>query len=133
MSRGMSKARERELRKELLRARAAVERQDVRRHACGVAQDLSPSALVRSVVPKSLSSGQVGSVLWEGAGLLGRYPFLVSSLSGLLSGRGRLGRRLLRMTLGAATAWQVLRVVKSRSASHNTAATRTGAQRRSGS
>lgn len=113
MSSTLSRARERALRKELLRARAAVERQSLRKSTCDVAHDISPSALVRSVVPRSLSSGKgVGAALVQGARFLSRYPFLVSTLSGLLSGRGRSRTRLLKAGVGVVAAWQLLKLLK---------------------
>jgi hypothetical protein len=109
----LSRARERALRKELLRARAAVERQSLRKSACDVVNDISPAALVRSVVPRSLSLGKgAGAVLMQGARFLSRYPFLVSTLSGLLSGRGRPHTRLLKAGAGVVAAWQLVKLLK---------------------
>lgn len=115
MKSAMSHARERALRKELLQARAAVERQSLRRATCALVHGFSPAALLGSMVPKSLSGKSVGSALVQGARFLSRYPFLLSSLSGLFSGRGRSKARLLKAGVGAVTVWQVIRLFNSRS------------------
>lgn len=114
MSKRMSRAEARELRIELLRARAAIERQNLRKYSAGLVNDLSPGNLVRGVLPRGLGEGGAGNLLMQGVGLLTRYPFLVSSVTGLLSGRGRgkVGKRLFRALLGGLLGWQALRMAR---------------------
>lgn len=113
MSSNLSRTRERALRKDLLRARAAVERQSLCKSACELVNDISPAALIRTVMPRALSSGKgAGALLMQGARFLTRYPFLLSSLSSLLSGRGRSRNRLLKAGIGIATVWQVVKMLK---------------------
>lgn len=114
MSKRMSRAEARELRIELLRARAAIERQNLRKYSAGLVNDLSPGNLVRGVLPRGLGEGGASNLLMQGVGLLTRYPFLVSSVTGLLSGRGRgkAGKRLFRALLGGLLGWQALRMAR---------------------
>ncbi|HCN73394.1 MAG TPA: hypothetical protein DIS96_17475 [Pusillimonas sp.] len=113
MSSNLSRTRERALRKDLLRARAAVERQSLRKSACEVVSDISPAALIRTVMPRALSSGKgAGASLMQGARFLTRYPFLLSSLSSLLPGRGGSRSRLLKVGVGVFTVWQLVKMLK---------------------
>ncbi|HLS51994.1 MAG TPA: hypothetical protein VK032_08365 [Burkholderiaceae bacterium] len=102
---------ERHVRIELLRARAALEREAFAEQVCGVASQLTPSSLLQRVLPRSLRSvsGQSGLLL-GGLRLLRQYPFLLSGVSTLL-GRGALLRRrgLLQSALGVVLLWQLFR------------------------
>lgn len=114
MSQRLSRAEERELRIELLRARAAIERQNLRKYSCHIVEDVTPGNLLKGLLPSVLGSGGASNFLMQGVGLLTRYPFLVSSFTGLISGsrKGRSSRRLLRTVVGAVLGWQVLRVAR---------------------
>ena len=66
-----------------------------------------------STMSRSLSSGKgAGAALMQGARFLSRYPFLVSTLSGLFSGRGRSRTRLLKAGVGVVAAWQMVKLLK---------------------
>lgn len=110
----LSRAQSRELRLELLRARAAIERQNLRKYSGQLANDLAPGNLVKSMLPAGLTTGRTSDTLLQGAGLLARYPFLLSTLTGLFSGakRGRASRRVLRVVVGVALGWQALRLAR---------------------
>ena len=110
----LSRARSRELRIELLRARAAIERQNLCKYSGQLVDDLMPGNLVKGMLPARFSTGNITDVLVQGAGLLTRYPFLLSSVMGLFSGarRGRTGRRVLRLVVGVAVGWQALRLAR---------------------
>ncbi|MFA7624061.1 MAG: hypothetical protein WCY47_03825 [Pusillimonas sp.] len=117
----MSRMQARELRIELLRARAAIERQNLRKYSAQLSDDLKPGNLVRGMLPASLAEGSTSGVLVQGAGLLARYPFLLSALSGLFSasGRGRSSRRLLRVVVGVALGWQALKLARPKKSANN--------------
>src|SRR5690606_2628315 len=99
---------ERQLRIELLRARSAIERQTLGRSACELAGSLTPSAIFKSLLPRSVARTRPSDVLVQGLGLLRKYPFLLSSLSTLASGVGK-RRRWWRVAAGALLSWQVAR------------------------
>ena len=115
MAKKISRAEAREMRLELLRARAAIERQNLRKYSGQVAEDLAPGSLVKGLLPAGIAGlgrGGAVDVLAQGAGLLARYPFLLSTFTGLLSSRGRSGRKWLGVVVGAALGWQALRIVR---------------------
>jgi len=101
-------SREREIKIELLRARAAIERQTLRNSLHHLGQDLQPSALLRSLLPSSVGRKRPTDWLFQGVGLMKRYPFLVSTVSALFSGV-RKRHRLLRMGAGLLLSWQLAR------------------------
>ena len=109
----MSKARMnakqlRDVRKDMLRARAQVERHALARSTQRLAGELSPGALVRSLVPSRLSSKQPSDWLLDGVGLLRRYPYLVSAASTVFSGLHR-RRRLWRIGASLLLGWALAR------------------------
>lgn len=108
-----SAARLREVRIELLRARAALERQTLGTSIRHLGQDLKPSALLRSLLPGSVSRKRPTDWLFQGLSLMRRYPFMVSTVSALLSGVRR-RRRLLRVAAGLLLSWQVARNMSDR-------------------
>lgn len=115
MAKKISRAEARELRLELLRARAAIERQNLRKYSGQVADDIAPGNLLKGLLPSGLGElgrGGAVDVLAQGAGLLARYPFLLSAFTGLLSRRGRSGRQWLGVVVGAVLGWQALRLVR---------------------
>lgn len=119
MASKMSHAQARELRIELLRARAAIERQNLRKYSGQLSDDLKPVNLIKGLLPASLAKGSTAGVLAQGAGLLARYPFLLSTLTGLFSGKRKVSssRRVLRVLAGAALGWQALRLVRQKKSS----------------
>jgi hypothetical protein len=105
-----SAAAERDLRIELVRARATLERQRLARSACNLAESLTPAALVKSMLPLSVSRKKPSEWLMQGVGLMQRYPLLASGASALLT---RVGKRHRWWRLGAAAllSWQVARSI----------------------
>lgn len=101
-----SRSSRQELRIELLRARAALERQALRRHVAQAGAALRPSALLHAALPRLFSRGGRGW-LTEGLSLARRYPLLVSLASALLTGRRR-GRTWLRVGAGLLLGLQAL-------------------------
>ncbi|UHL62579.1 hypothetical protein LSG25_10765 [Paralcaligenes sp. KSB-10] len=95
-----------ELRIEMLRARAALERQALRRHAREVGESLKPASLLHGILP-AVSNKSVNWLL-QGLTLTRRYPLLLTGVSALLSGRRR-GRNWLRLGAGVLLGWQVVR------------------------
>ena len=121
MTRRISRTEARELRLELLRARAAIERQHLRQYSGQVVDDLAPVNLIKGLLPDriaDLGKGGAVGVLTQGADLLGRYPFLLSTLTGLLSRRGSSKRRWLGVVVGAVLGWQALRIVRQQKKQH---------------
>ena len=121
MTKKVTPAQNRELRLELLRARAAIERQNLRKYSGSVVDDLMPGNLVKGFLPSGLSGlgkGGAADILAQGAGLLARYPFLLSTFTGLLARRGRSGRRWASVLVGVALGWQALRLVRQQKKRH---------------
>jgi len=108
MAKSPSKARLREVKIELLRARAAIERQTLGNSLRHLGQDLKPAALVRGLLPASVSSKKPTDWLFQGVRLARRYPFILSTASALLSGV-RKRHPLLRLGAGLLLSWQVAR------------------------
>src|SRR5690606_25343778 len=102
-----STAKERALQIELVRARAALERQAVARSVRQIGADLTPVAIARSFFPKTASRSASDWIL-QLITLARRYPLLASSASALLSGTGR-RRRWLRIGAGLLLSWQMAR------------------------
>ena len=103
MSQQHSAAFDRALRIELLRTKAAMQRQSIDLHA----RELGHNADPRVQLTQWLSSGKAGK-LGQGLGLVTRYPFLLSSFSAAFSNR-RWGRLLsVALTIGA-VGWFVSR------------------------
>lgn len=103
----------REARIELLRARAAIERQTLRNSLHHLGNDLQPSSLLRSFLPKSAGRGRPTDWLFQSLGLMKRYPFLVSAVSTLFSGV-RKRNRLFRLGAGLLLSWQLTRSLSAR-------------------
>ncbi|TEA80118.1 hypothetical protein [Allopusillimonas ginsengisoli] len=105
-------ARERAVRIELARARAALERQAVARDARELAASLRPGALAHSAFPR-LSSRSASQWVLEAVTLTRRYPLLASGASALLSGLGKgKRRRWWRIGAGLLLSWQLARNMK---------------------
>ncbi len=102
-------AKERAVRIELLRARAALERQSLVRGARGVGMALQPRSLLHSLFPRLASRSPAGW-LYQAFALTRRYPLLASSVSTLLSGVGK-RRRWWRIGAGLLLSWQVARTM----------------------
>ena len=94
-------SQERAIRIELLRARAALERQALSQQIHALGDDLRPGNLLRSMAP---SGHSVGGLLSSALNLTRRYPLLMSSASALLSS---LGGRWVRLGALALTGWKL--------------------------
>jgi|HigsolmetaGSP12D_1036236.scaffolds.fasta_scaffold00024_19 hypothetical protein len=108
-------AADRAVRIELLRARAALERESLRRHAGQLGRSVSRAGNV--LRPLTLFSGMARSgnaaqLVMRLAGLAGRYPVLTSTLSAWMMGRKR--SRLLKLASAALVGWQVYRAWRER-------------------
>ena len=99
------RATDRALRIEMLRARAALERQAIRRSVTDLGNDLSPSGLAGSLLP-DFNSRSVVSGIGKLFALTRRYPLITSAASTLLSGFGRKGR-WWRVAAAVAASWYV--------------------------
>ncbi|OWT61846.1 hypothetical protein [Candidimonas nitroreducens] len=97
-----------ELRIEVLRARAALERQALRRSVAQAGTELRPAALLQAALPRLLPRSGRGW-LADGLSLARRYPLLVSLASALLTGRRR-GRTWLRLGAGLLLGLQAWRM-----------------------
>ncbi|HUH60227.1 MAG TPA: hypothetical protein VL001_09120 [Candidimonas sp.] len=103
-------AKERELQIELVRSRAAIERQDVVRSVNMLALELRPRAVFKSFFP-GLSSSKPSDFLLKAFSLTRRYPLLASSASALLT-RGSKRKGLWRIGAGLLLSWQIARAMK---------------------
>lgn len=110
----LSEAQLRDIRKEMLRARAQVERHDLGRRSRRLGEELTPGALLRSVVPSGFTSKRPTDWLLEGASVVRRYPYLLSAASTVFSGLRR-RRRLWRIGAGLLVSWALTRTGRSKS------------------
>lgn len=99
-----NKAQNRLVRIELLRARAALERQSLRRQSLSLGSQLQPGRLFSSVVP-SFNTRSVGSLLGSAFSLGRRYPFLLSGASTVLSA---FGGRWVKLAAAGLVGWKLL-------------------------
>lgn len=104
---------DRQVRIELLRARAAVEREALVHNVAGLTQSLSPAHLIKSLMPR-LGAGNMPGLAWQAFSLVRRYPIITSSLSTIFL-RGKRSR-LLKLAGAAAVGWQVYRGWQARQA-----------------
>lgn len=104
-------ARERAARIELLRARAAIERQSLARSVQHLGNALTPGALLGSVFPRSVRRSP-SELLMRAFSLSRRYPMVLSVASALLSAPMRRRLRWLKLAAGAVAAWQVTRQLR---------------------
>jgi hypothetical protein len=102
---------------QLLRARAALEREALVESVVQVGESLRPSSLLHSVWPKMRAAGGSRTAL-QAFTLLRRYPMVASSLSALVMGKGR-GLKLLKLGGIAWAAVQMLSAWRKSSARHD--------------
>lgn len=98
---------DRAVRIELLRARAAIERESLAHDIASASRSLQPRNLVKRWLP-GFNRGNVTSLIWQGVALARRYPFISSTVSALIMGRGKRSR-LLRLGGGALLGWQAFK------------------------
>jgi len=112
MSRQLS-ARERAVRIELLRARAAIERQSMAHSVQHLSNSLTPRGLLESIMPGFRRSvrghSSPSSMLLQAFSFTRRYPMILSMGSALLSTAARRKLRWWKLLAGAAVAWQASR------------------------
>ena len=96
---------DRQVRIELLRARAAIEREALAHSIAEAGQSLEPSALLRGLWPR-LSRGNTSQLLWQGFNLVRRYPMVTSSLSAFIMGGGKRAG-LLKVAGGMLAGWKI--------------------------
>lgn len=102
-----SSAIDRAVRIELLRARAAIERESLAHDIATASRSLQPRNLVKRWLP-AVGRSNLSGLLWQGVSLARRYPFISSTVSALIMGRGKRSR-LLRLAGGALLGWQALK------------------------
>ncbi|AWB33678.1 hypothetical protein [Orrella marina] len=108
MSRPRSVAFDRALKIELLRTRAALERESISAHASQLRHSLDPREQMLNLLPGSASGvlGQVGQLAFQ-------YPYLLSSAASLLTSQLRRPKRLLVAGGVALVVWAATRYRKS--------------------
>lgn len=111
-----SPARDRTVRIELLRARAAVERQSVAQCVQHLGASLTPRGLMESFLPGS-GGKSPSDMLLRTFSLSRRYPMMLSLGSALLSTVARRRLRGWRLAAGAVLAWQMSRKLRKQAAS----------------
>ncbi|AZY51759.1 hypothetical protein [Bordetella avium] len=100
----------RQVRIELLRARAAIEREALAQNIAEAGHALEPSNLIKSLLPR-FSKGQTSQWLVQAYNLARRYPFVSSAASALfMRGGKRLG--FLRWAGIGLAGWQLFRTWK---------------------
>ncbi|MGG4604728.1 hypothetical protein ACLPHM_08045 [Paenalcaligenes sp. Me131] len=112
MSSRRNKALDAEIRIELLRARAAIERDDLRKQVQAFNGKMQPANLFSSVLGAGRNSllGGWGSLLFSAST---RYPLLLSLFSSMLGG---VGGKKLKTGAVALIGWRLFRLFTSRSA-----------------
>lgn len=98
---------DRAVRIELLRARAALERESLAQDLAATTRSLKPGNLIKRWLP-SLAQGNLTKLLWQGFTLARRYPFVSSTLSAVVMGRGKRSG-LIKLAGGALLGWQAFK------------------------
>jgi|GEM_PF-257886 len=99
---------DRAVRIELLRARAALERESLAQDIASTTRSFKPGNLLKGWLPK-LTQGNISKLAWQGFTLARRYPFISSTLSALIMGRGKRSR-LIKLAGGALLGWQAFKL-----------------------
>ncbi len=99
---------DRAVRIELLRARAAIERESLAQNVVSAGRRLEPGALIRGMLP-GLASGGASRWALQAITLARRYPIVSSSLSAMFMRGGKRGK-LLKIAGGALVGWQLLKM-----------------------
>lgn len=99
---------DRMVRLELLRARAALEREALAQGIVEAGRTLTPGNMVKSIWP-SLGKANTSRLFWQAFALVRRYPFVSSTLSAMVVGRGGRRSRLLKLAGVALVGWQAYR------------------------
>lgn len=96
---------DRAVRIELLRARAAIERESLAQGIASAGRKLEPASLIKGLLP-GLASSNASRWALQAIGLARRYPLVSSSLSAMFM-RGGKRFRLLKVAAGALVGWQL--------------------------
>ncbi|MBR8655335.1 hypothetical protein KDH83_18690 [Achromobacter sp. Marseille-Q0513] len=96
---------DRAVRIELLRARAAIERESLAQSIASAGRKLEPASLIKGLLP-GLASSNASRWALQAIGLARRYPLVSSSLSAMFM-RGGKRFRLLKVAAGALVGWQL--------------------------
>ncbi|MCD0505280.1 hypothetical protein [Bordetella petrii] len=99
---------DRAVRIELLRARAAIERESLAHSIASTGRSLAPGNLLKRWLPGLGGGGNLSNLLWQGVSLARRYPFISSTVSALIMGRGKRSR-LFRVAGGVLLGWQAFK------------------------
>ncbi len=99
---------DRAVRIELLRARAAIERESLAHNIIDTGHRLEPSSIIRGLLPR-LASGGASRWALQAITLARRYPIVSSSLSTFLMRQGKRSK-LLKIAGGAFVGWQLLKL-----------------------
>ncbi|MPT37900.1 MAG: hypothetical protein E2603_05145 [Achromobacter sp.] len=102
---------DRAVRIELLRARAAIERESLVHDIVTTGHRLEPASIIRGLLPR-LASGGASRWALQAISLARRYPIVSSSLSTLLM-RGGKRFKLLKIAGGALVGWQLFKMWQS--------------------
>jgi hypothetical protein len=106
---------DRAVRIELLRARAALEREELVQNVADLGVSLSPSHLVKGLLPGGLGGlggGGASRLALQAFTLARRYPVVLSSLSAVFLG-GNKRSKLVKLATGAVVGWQLFRAWRS--------------------
>lgn len=103
-----STMRDRALRIELLRARAAIERQNLSKGVQYLGDTLTPRGLLDSFLPRGARKSP-SDFLLSAMSLTKRYPMVLSLGSTLLTAAARRRLRWWKLAAGAVLAWQAAR------------------------
>lgn len=99
---------DRAVRIELLRARAAIERESLAQGIVSTSRRLEPASLLKRFLP-GLASGGASRWAMQAIGLARRYPIISSSLSAMFM-RGGGKSKLLKVAGGALVGWQLFKL-----------------------
>lgn len=98
---------DRAVRIELLRARAALERESLAQDIAATTHSFKPGNLLKRWLP-GLTAGNLSKLAWQGFTLARRYPFISSTVSALVMGRGKRAG-FLKLAGGALLGWQAFK------------------------
>ncbi|WP_088142286.1 hypothetical protein [Achromobacter xylosoxidans] len=98
---------DRAVRIELLRARAAIERESLAQSIASTGRKLEPAALFKSLLP-GLASGGASRWALQAISLAKRYPIVSSSLSAMIM-RGGKRSKLLKIAGVGLIGWQLFK------------------------
>jgi len=101
---------DRAVRIELLRARAAIERESLAQSIASAGRRLEPASLIKGLLP-GLASGGASRWALQAISLARRYPIVSSSLSAMVM-RGGKRSKLLKIAGGAFVGWQLFKAWK---------------------